>query len=209
MVGIHSQAAKAVLEQHFSAAALMLTEPNFIRVSQQGGGGPLPLVAGLATVGSRTAAGPFFHGSGNGKADDAWSSSASSDEETYKRDTVTTAASGHADEGRQSGLHKSMINRNRPLVSDCLQDPHRSGKKNDTEMKEDKDSNTGRVAAPKATVLSRDQLLDFASSELAKKAPEDLDNLDPDFAVVIMRQVGTRTFEFDWFIGNRELREYL
>ncbi|XP_028969009.1 eukaryotic translation initiation factor 4E-binding protein Mextli [Galendromus occidentalis] len=47
-------------------------------------------------------------------------------------------------------------------------------------------------------VFSRDQLLDLASSEFTKKAPQDLDDLDSDFAVVIMRQDLT-TFDVEAF----------
>lgn len=161
----------------------MLTEPNFIRVSPQGGGSSLPLVAGLATVGSRTA-GTYFHGSGNGKSDDVWSSSGSSDEETYRRDTV----GGSLDEGRQVGAaHKVTRNRSKPLLSDNADDPKDSNSKGDAEVKET-DSGAEQTT-PTSIVFSRDQLLDLADSELTKKAPEDLDSLDPDFAVVIMRQV--------------------
>ncbi|OQR71666.1 hypothetical protein BIW11_10864 [Tropilaelaps mercedesae] len=181
-------AAKAVLEQHFSAAALMLTEPNFIRVSQQGGGGQLPLVAGLATVGGPRGSGNYFHGSGKGKKGDGWSSSSSSDEDTYRRDTVITTLSGNADGGRQGGHPKSARNRNRSLVSsECAGDAEPKCEA-EVEMAENKDENAVSNHGGRTAVLTRDQLLDLACSELTKKAPEDLDHLDPDFAVVIMRQ---------------------
>lgn len=189
-VFIFLQAAKAVLEQHFSAAALMLTEPNFIRVSQQGGGGQLPLVAGLATVGSR-GAGNYFDGSGKGKAGDGWSSSSSSDEDTYRCDNVTPTVSTNSDGDRQGGHHKPARNRARSLVSsECIGEvePKCEAEVETTESKEENIVPTR--GSGKAANLTRDQLLDLAGSELTKKAPEDLDNLDPDFAVVIMRQVG-------------------
>lgn len=125
-------AAKVVLEQHFNASSMMqgVTDPNFMRVSQQG----TSLLHSLS--------GHFYN---QQRIQDIWSATSSSDEDTYRRD-----------------------------------DPRRSSESPDRE---------NDFYQQPTVLFTRDQLLDLASSELTKKAPQDLDDLDPDFAVVIMRQV--------------------